>query len=284
MVNEGSTEQKLKETCVQVGEHLYVRPGSEINIAPLENEEKRNIQIVFSMGGGGIRLKHITKDKYSKHLILVGGKPLSRHVVDIWLTSGFKDFCILTDDTHRGKSVADYYKDGKQMGAEINYSIEHTRLSSGGAIRLGIERGVITKHFINHFPDDLIVNYPNFADDFAKVFLAAIKTGFQCVLVCAPGKLYPYGVVEDKDGKVVDFVEKPFIAKDTNMGVFGLSEEAFPLLKQLEPDKAVKIERTVLKQLARDGKMFKVLLPTEYWIPVNDEPNLNKFIEIVKKK
>ena len=284
MVNEGNTEQKLKETCVQVGEHLYVKPGSEINIAPLENEEKRDIQIVFSMGGGGTRLRHITEDKYSKHLIMVGGKPLSRHVVDIWLGSGFKNFCLLIDDTHRGKSVSDYYKDGGQLGAEIKYSVEHKRLGSGGAAKYAIDGNAITKSFINHYPDDMIVGYPAFAGDFAKVFIAAMRAGYQCVVACVPGKLYPYGVVEDRDGKVSDFIEKPFIAKDSNTGIFGIGESAFPLIKQLESDKEVKLERTVLRQIAQNGKMFKVLLPTEYWIPVNDEPNLNKFIEIVKKK
>ncbi len=284
MVHEGNTEQMLMESYTKVGEHLYVRPGSEIAVTAVGDGEKEGLQIVFSMGGIGTRLKHITEDKYSKHLIQVNDKPISKYVVDLWLGSGFSNFCFLIDNTHRGKSVADHYKDGKQLGAEIKYSVEHTKLASGGAIRLAIETGTITKPFINHYPDDLIVNYPNFADDLAKIFISAMRAGYQCVIVCVPGKLYPYGVIEDKDGKVANFVEKPFIAKDTNTGIFGMSEETFSLVKALEPDKEIKIERTVLKQIAQSGKMLKVLLPTEYWIPVNDVLNLNKFAEIVKKK
>jgi len=253
MVHEGNTEEMLAKSCIKVGEHLYVKPGSEIAVTTVGNGEKENLQIVFSMGGSGIRLKHITKDEYSKHLIQVNGKPISKHVVDSWIGSGFSNFCFLIDNTHRGKSVADYYKDGKQLGAEIKYSVEHMKLSSGGAIRQAIETGAITKSFINHYPDDLIVNYPNFADDLAKIFISAMRAGYQCVIVCVPGKLYPYGVIEDKDGKVADFVEKPFIVKDTNTGIFGMSEEAFSLVKQLEPDKDIKIERTVLKQIAQNG-------------------------------
>ncbi len=116
------------------------------------------------------------------------------------------------------------------------------------------------------------------------MFLAAVRAGYQCIILCVPGKLYPYGVVVDKDGKVADFVEKPFIENDTNTGIFGMSEDTFHLIKQLEPDKSLKIERTVLKQIAQSGKMFKVLLPTEYWIPVNDEMNLNKLIEITGER
>jgi len=289
MVNEVDTEEYLKQTCTQVGEHLYVKSGVGKNLEPyipdkLSDDEKRSLQIVFSMGGSGTRVRHITEDKYSKHLIEVRGKPISAYVVDLWVLSGFRDLCILVDDTHRGKSVTDYYKDGEKIGAEIKYSIEHMKLASGGAIRLAIENRVMTKPFVNHYPDDIIINYPNFAEDFVKVFMAAMKAGYQCVVLCVPGKFYPYGVVIDDGNNVVDFVEKPFIEKDTNTGVFALSEDAFPLLRSLEPNKEIKIERTVLKKIAESGKMFKVILPTEYWIPVNDEPNLNKFVEIVASK
>jgi NDP-sugar pyrophosphorylase family protein len=136
---------------------------------------------------------------------------------------------------------------------------------------------------VNHFPDDLVVNYDHFARDFTRVFLAATKAGYDVVVVCVPGKLYPYGEVIDVDGEVVDFVEKPFINKDSNTGVFGVSRRTFPLIRTLDSRKEVKIERTVFKKVAQTGRMFKVLLPTEYWIPVNDEPNLRKFMEIAKK-
>lgn len=284
MVNEKNTEEMLAAKCTKVGDHLYVKPGSEIVVAPISDAEKKNLQVVFSMGGSGTRLRHITEDRYSKHVIQVEGKPISKHIFDLWLNNGFKNFCFLIDDSHRGESITEYYKNGEQLGAEIKYSVEHMKLASGGAIRKAIEDGMITNSFISHYPDDMILNYPNFADDVAKIFIAAMRAGYQCVVVCVPGKLYPYGVVEDVDGKVVDFIEKPFIEKDSNTGVFALSADTFPLFTQLEANKPIKLERTVLKELASNGKLFKVLLPTEYWIPVNDEPNLNKFVEIVKRK
>ncbi len=284
MVSEVDTEQALKEKCIQVGDHLYVRPGSELSVGNADNADKESIQIVFSMGGRGIRLRHITGDKYSKHVIEIRGKPISRYVVDMWIENGFKNFCLLTDDSHRGKSVMEHYKNGEKLGVNIKYSIEHRNLGSGGAMKQAIDNNVITKSFVNHYPDDVIINYPNFAEDFVKIFLAAIHSGFQCVVLCVPGKLYPYGVVVDKGGKVVDFIEKPFVENDTNTGIFGISKDVFHLIEQLEPNKSLKIERTVLKQVSRNGKMFKVLLPTEYWIPVNDEMNLNKLVEITGEK
>jgi len=285
MVEEESTEQKLKEICTQVGEHLFLKKGIQLDTPDIDNDSKSDLQIVFSMGGAGTRLKHITGDKYSKHLIEVAGKPISRYVVDAWLQNGFSNFCMLVDDTHRGQSVQNEYKDGKDDGCAINYSVEHKMLGSGGAIKLAIDNGIITKSFINHYPDDIIINYPNFAHDFARVFTAAMASGYQCVILCTPGKRYQWGVViDDGTGKVTDFVEKPFVEMDSNVGIYGMSAEAFPMIQQIEEDKAVKMERSVLKQIAQNGKMLKVLLPSEYWVPVNDEPNLNKFVEIIRQK
>lgn len=283
MVVEDNTEQKLKKGYVQVGEHLYIKKLG-LELEDFGEDDKKDIQIVFSMGGKGTRLRHITKDKISKHLIDVNGKALSSYVVDSWVNNGFDNLCILTDDTFRGDEIREYYKDGDQWGVKINYSIEKKKLASGGAMRKAIDDDILDKSFINHYPDDVIINYPNFANDFAKIFISAIKSGYQCVVLCVPGKRYPYGVVEDEDGRVTDFIEKPFINKDSNTGIFGISEDAFPLLLELEPDKEFKIERTVLKELARMGKILKVLLPTECWIPVNDEPNMNKLIEILNSK
>jgi NDP-sugar pyrophosphorylase family protein len=180
--------------------------------------------------------------------------------------------------------VTDHYKNGKKIGAKIKYSIEPTKLGSAGAIKFAIENDVIKKSFINHYPDDMIVNYPNFPTDFVKVSLAAMKAGFECVVLCVPGKNYTFGVVEDDGKKVVDFVEKPFIRKDTNTAIYALSDKTFPFFTDIEPNQDVKIERSVLEQLAAQGKVFKVLMPTEYWIPVNDDLNLNKFVGHVAKK
>jgi len=278
ILDESGTEKKLEAECVKAGDHLYLRKGTELEIVDYEEDT----QIVFSMGGKGTRLRHVTNDEYSKHIIDINGKPLSRYVVDIWIRNGFSDFCILVDDTHRGDSVRNYYKEGEELGVKIEYSIEHCKLGSGGAIKYAKNGGVIKKSYINHYPDDIIINYPNFAKDFSRLFFSAIKAGYQCVVLCVPGKIYPYGIVIDDKGKVTKFIEKPFIEKDTNTGIYGMSKDAFYLLDEIEGDKEVKIERTVLKKLAEDGKMLKVLLPTEFWIPVNDEPNMRKFIEISK--
>ncbi len=282
MVANSDTEKWLKENFLQVGEHLYTHPSNKFKVTA--KLPKNDVQIVFMMGGSGSRLLHVTKNNFSKHMIGIGDHPLSMYVFDLWKSCGFKKFSFLIDDSVRGDSIKEYYGDGSKFNVDISYSVEHEKLGSGGALKLAIDNKTLKNQFINHFPDDEIVNYKNFPEDFFKITQAAKIQGYDCVIVCVPGTIYPYGEVVDKDGKVVDFLEKPFINKDSNVGLFWLSDKALSLIKNLDTSKGeTKIERTVLKQIAQKGKMLKVLLPSEMWIPVNDDPNLKKFEEIINK-
>ena len=160
MVNFEKTESWLSHNYTKVGEHLYVNPSVNLKIENTNNNG--NVQIVFLMGGSGTRLLHVTKDQFSKHMIGVGDHPLSRYVFDLWRNSGFDNFAFLIDDSQKGDSIREHYGDGKNFGVKIKYSAESKKLGSGGALKLAIEKNVINKEFVNHFPDDEIVGYENF--------------------------------------------------------------------------------------------------------------------------
>jgi len=282
-LNIEKTEEKLKRDYKKVGEHLYVHPSIEIETRdiPLNIEDT---QVVLLVGGMGTRLFHITKGKISKHMLLVGGQPLSKYVYDLWRKAGFKNFLFLIDNTEQNKGIMDFYGDGEQFGAKHIYSIEKKKMGSGGALKLALDSKLLTNTYFNHQPDDIIVNYPNFALDFFKICKAAEKKGYEIVILCAPGTIYPFGEVIDKNGKVTDFIEKPFVWKDSHTGINFVTKNVFPFLQKLDVSKGeIKIERTVFKTVAQKGKMLKVLIPSEFWIAVNDENSLKKFESIVTK-
>ncbi len=276
-----SNEDEMKRNLTRVGEHLYIKPGQGLRISD-HGAEAVKMPVVFAMGGSGSRLVHVTRDSFSKHMIPINWQPLSKYTFDAWRSLGFKDFKFLIDGTHRGNSISEYYGDGSAFGAKNMYSVEQKKAGSGGAVKLAVQNKVIDKSFLWHQPDDMIVNYKNFPIDFANVFLSAVSQGFKIVILCTPGTLYPYGEVIDTNGKVTEFVEKPFISKDSSVGIWGMSSEIFGEVSKLESDKEVRIESTVFKKAAKSGDMCKILMPNDYWIPVNDDPNLKKFEEIVK--
>jgi len=277
-----SNEQTMKEKYVQVGEHLYIKPGQELDLEGLEVDINK-LSVIFAMGGAGTRLAHVTRNTYSKHMIPVNWQPLSKYTYDLWRNAGFVNFRFLIDGTHRGTSISEYYGDGSKFNVKNKYSVEPKKIGSGGAIRLAIQNKTINNSFIWHQPDDMIINYKNFPMDFSKVFLAAIAKGFKIVMLCTPGTLYPFGEVIDKDGKVTDFTEKPFISKDSNVGIWGMNKETFDEILALPSDEEIRIESTIFKKTAKNGEMCKVLLPNDYWIPVNDDTGLKKFEDVVKE-
>ncbi len=273
-----NTENLLEKECYKIGKKMYTRKKIDIS-----NYEPKILDVVFMMGGAGSRLLHITNDKYSKHMIQINDRPLSQYTFDLWRKNGFKRFLLLIDNTHRGKSIKEFYGDGSKFNVEIKYSVEERKLGSGGALKKAIEDGIISDSFVSHFPDDQIIGYDEFPIDFVRAVNFAFSNGYKIVLVCVPGARYPYGEVIDENNEVVDFIEKPFIKKDTSTGILAVHRDVFEDILKLDYSKEVKLERTILKDLARKGKTFKVLIPTEVWIPVNDEPNLRKFEEISQK-
>ncbi|MBI4167848.1 MAG: hypothetical protein HY515_02725 [Candidatus Aenigmarchaeota archaeon] len=276
-----SNEDEMRKTLTQVGEHLYIKPGQGLKISD-HGAEATKLPVVFAMGGSGSRLVHVTRDSFSKHMIPINWQPLSKYTFDAWRNLGFKNFKFLIDGTHRGNSISEYYGDGSNFGTKNMYSVEQKKVGSGGAVKLAIQNKVIDNNFLWHQPDDMIVNYKNFPTDFANVFLSAVNQGFKIIILCTPGTLYPYGEVIDINGKVTEFVEKPFISKDSSVGIWGMSSEIFGEVSKLESDKEVRIESTLFRRIAKSGGMCKILMPNDYWIPVNDDPNLKKFEEIVK--
>lgn len=276
------TEVALQKECARVGQHLYVRSHTGLNLGQVDSEALQDFPVVFAMGGDGSRLLHVTGGKSSKHLIEVRGKRLCQHAFDMWRTQGVSNFCMMIDDSPGGREIRQFFGDGELSGTKIEYFIEHSKLGAGGALKEAILAGLVDRSCILHYPDDQVVGYADFPSDFARAAISAMRAGYQVVVLCIPGTLYPWGEIPDECGEVVDFVEKPFINKDSYTGVCAVHQSAFDLIKALDAGQPVKLERTVFKELAKRGKMFKVLMPTEYWFPVNDAPGLQRFEQIAQ--
>lgn len=273
----GPTETALRKECARVGQHLYVRSRVELDLGQVDSEALKDFPVVFAMGGDGSRLRHVTGATSSKHLIEVNRKRLCQYAFDMWRTQGVAGFRMLVDDSPGGREIKQFFGNGEPSGTRIEYFIERSRLGAGGALREAILAGLVDRSFILHYPDDQVVGYEDFPSDFARAAVAAMRAGYQVVVLCVPGTLYPWGEIPDERGEVVDFLEKPFITKDSYTGVCAVHQSAFDLIKALDAGQPVKLERTVFKELARRGKMFKVIMPTEYWFPVNDVPGLRLF-------
>lgn len=276
----GPTEAELQKECTQVGAHLYTRSRARLDFKSASMTKNGDVPVVFVMGGNGVRLQHVTGGMISKHMIQVKGKYLSQYPFDLWRQQGFSVFRMLIDDSPPSRTVRDFYGDGTQFGVGIEYSVEHSKLGTGGAVKEAICNGIINRSFVMHYPDDQVVGYPAFPSDFRIVAMAAFESGYQVVVACVPGTVYPWGEIVDSGGEVVDFTEKPFVSMDSYIGICAISDGVFERIKEIDTSQVVKLERSVFREIARDRKMFKVLIPTENWIPVNDTPGLQRFEQV----
>ena len=90
------------------------------------------MQAVILVGGRGTRLGALTKNK-PKPMLIVNKKPFLEHLLVRLRSSGIKN--ILLCIGYLGHKIKDYFKDGSWLGLNIDYSIEHSLLGTGGALK-----------------------------------------------------------------------------------------------------------------------------------------------------
>lgn len=201
------------------------------------------MQALVLCGGLGTRLRSVISDR-PKPMAPIGGKPFLHLLLASLVRKGVTDFVLATG--FQGGQIEEYFGDGKAIGARIAYSLEETPLGTAGAIRLAepLLHG-----------DFLVLNGDTFVG-FDPVDLAGIKARTRAVTVMALRKVEDssrYGsVTVDGTGRVRGFAEKggPAGAGLINAGVYLADRE---LLAQIEPGKAVSLEREVIPRLLDRG-------------------------------
>jgi len=185
---------------------------------------------VLLAGGAAQRLRPLTKVT-NKHLLPVYKKPMIYYPLETLLKVGIKDILIVTGGEH----VGDFFRllgSGREWGARFSYEIQEGSTGTGTALLLA-ENFVRDEEFMVILGDNVISEdvgkfvkqFQKEKDEFkAKILVAKVKD---------PQK---YGVVEFKNKRIVDIVEKPKNPKSNyvNTGLWMFLPEVFSLLKKLK--------------------------------------------------
>ncbi|MDR0850089.1 MAG: nucleotidyltransferase family protein [Christensenellaceae bacterium] len=86
----------------------------------------------ISAGGKGTRFLEITHDEIPKPMAPMLGKPILEYAVDVMKKNGVDEIFFSVGHLHQ--KIEEYFGDGKKFGLKINYILEDTPLSSGGAL------------------------------------------------------------------------------------------------------------------------------------------------------
>jgi NDP-sugar pyrophosphorylase family protein len=173
------------------------------------------MKAVIQSGGRGTRLRPYTM-VLPKPLMPVGSKPVLELLLKWLRRNGFRDVYITTG--YLGDLIRGFCGDGNQWDLDIRYTEEREPLGTVGA--LSLLRDELDSTF-------LVINGDVLTDLNLSAFVASHrKRGSTLTIATAKRTVrMDFGIIEDAEGKVVNFVEKPTLAHVVSMGVYCMEPE-----------------------------------------------------------
>ncbi|MEM5830211.1 MAG: UTP--glucose-1-phosphate uridylyltransferase [Candidatus Aenigmatarchaeota archaeon] len=236
-------------------------------------KEMENTTIVILAGGSGKRMNI----PFPKSLLeLREGYTLLDREIEFYLNCGFNDFVFIL-----GFGADKILKHLKEKGYDekINYkvSIDPTteNWGKGKALKYALENGVIDmrKRIIISFPDDLKL------DKYLplKLLLTHLhaKESYDIIgtIVLTHGYSFPFGVAKVENNFVKDFVEKPHMNVFVSIGMYAFEKNIWNIIDReisLDEKRSIEFEDIVLPKLAKENKLYSLLVSSDSWIPIND--------------
>ena len=210
---------------------------------------------VFLMAGGfGKRLQPLTEET-PKPLLKVGDKPIIETIIKQFIQHGFNEFYISTH--YKSEQIRDYFKDGSQFGANINYIYEKSPLGTAGS--LGLLPKDISELPIIVMNGDLLTKV-----DFKNLLDFHHSSGKDATMCVREYDIQvPFGVVEMNEGRVNKIKEKPVHKFFVNAGIYVLNHK---LIKKVDGKSYLDMPDFLENELKNKGiSAFPI---HEYWLDV----------------
>ncbi len=91
------------------------------------------MKAVILAAGKGTRMRDLTNE-LPKPMLRVQGKPILQHIIEGVMTTGIREFCIITG--WKAEVVEEYFGDGSKFGARISYVRQAVQDGTGKAPEL----------------------------------------------------------------------------------------------------------------------------------------------------
>ncbi|MEI6044737.1 MAG: mannose-1-phosphate guanyltransferase [Chloroflexota bacterium] len=180
------------------------------------------MKAVVMAGGEGSRLRPLTIGR-PKPMVPMLNQPVMGHIIDLLKKHGITDIIITLQ--YRAEDIQEHFRDGKDIGCNIRYSVEEIPLGTAGSVKLAEDWLdetfiVISGDALTDFDLTSIIRYHNEHHSMATLTLTRVDNPLE------------YGVVIlEEDGRVRQFQEKPSwgeVFSDTvNTGIYVLDPQIF---------------------------------------------------------
>ena len=230
-------------------------------------------QVLILVGGLGTRLRSEVSD-VPKPMAPILNKPFLEYKLSQLKAVGAKNIIFCAGYLH--EIISDYFGDGSNWDLNIEYSIEHERLGTAGAI----------KNAENLIQDDFFAMN---GDTYLKLDLAEMKRFHYdnnadfTMAVTDPRLEGQEGLVEiTEEGIITGFKEKAAPTKENpviNGGVYFFKK---PLLKEIPPGEKVSLEYDIFPKIIENHWKIVGFPYHGYFVDIGVPENYKTFIEDVK--
>jgi len=162
-------------------------------------KQTEDTQVVVLMGGLGKRLNK----KLPKAMVDVCGKPFFNYQLNLMKQAGFKNFLFCVG--YKAEVIKNYFKDGKEFGVSITYSLDNA-LGTAGALKNAYE--YLDEDFMLIYGDSFMdVNYSEIITAYYKLKIKAM------IAVIKNENLYDKSNVILRDGGIINYIKNSPVLK-----------------------------------------------------------------------
>ena len=183
------------------------------------------MKAVVQCGGKGTRLRPYTS-VLPKPLMPIGARPVLELLLKWLRRNGIEDIYVTTG--YLSHLIRSFCGNGRQWGVRLEYTQESEPLGTIGP--LALLRDELDCTF-------LVINGDVLTDLNLKAFLACHRSHGHPLTIATtfrPIKM-DYGVVDDTDGVVTNFREKPTLLNSVSMGAYCMEPEILDLIPDGTP-------------------------------------------------
>ncbi|MCS5528436.1 MAG: nucleotidyltransferase family protein [Nitrosopumilus sp.] len=229
------------------------------------------MKAVILAGGLGTRLRPLTNNK-PKPMLPIGEKPILEHLVNWTKKNRIKSIVLCV--SYLKKSIEDYFENGNSFGVKIEYAISKKPLATAGQLKTAEE--FIDDDFVCMYGDSIF----NFSlknmikqHESKKAFITMSLNEYKTNL--------PYGVIEtSKNGRVINWNEKPEIKANVNMGCYVMDPKIFNLI----PKNKVYGMDDVIKKAMKKKEIVNSFITKKGFTDIGNKESYKQACEEYKNK
>lgn len=240
---------------------------------------------IILAGGSGTRLFPITKS-INKQLLPIYDKPMVYYPLSVLMLAGIREILIITTPQFLN-NFKELLGDGSQLGINISYETQAAPRGIADGILVG-EKFIGKDSVTLILGDNILYGY-----SLTGMLKNAIKNNGKGATIFSYKVSDPsrYGVVEFKDGKVVNLEEKPDIPKshDAVVGLYIFSNQVIKYAKEIKASERGELEITeVNKCFLKSGNLKLERLGRGFaWLDTGTNDTLleaSQFVQTIEKR